>query len=240
LHRIRSKITYANIVATLALFIALGGASYAAIKLPADSVGTSQLKSGAVTGDKVKNGSLHRSDFAPGELPVATQGVPGPAGQAGAKGEGGDRGATGETGQRGEAGERGMPGERGAPGTDGTSTDASLLNPANDLPESASLEVEGVVVATVASYRIECSTTEECTLAIGTTETDSTLLNSWFQAALVGNPTARRDATLVLFDPQHTATARYVAVAAEPVARRFGAERLEMTFSAEQVQPIST
>jgi hypothetical protein len=41
-------LSYANVVATLALFIALGGASYAARSLPQNSVGTSQLKLGAV------------------------------------------------------------------------------------------------------------------------------------------------------------------------------------------------
>ncbi len=39
MRRIRSKITYANVVATLALFIALGGVSYAAVKIPTNSVG---------------------------------------------------------------------------------------------------------------------------------------------------------------------------------------------------------
>lgn len=39
MHRIRGKLTYANVMATIAVFIALGGASYAAIKLPKNSVG---------------------------------------------------------------------------------------------------------------------------------------------------------------------------------------------------------
>jgi hypothetical protein len=43
------RLTYANVIATLALFIALGGASYAVTELPAHSVGTRQLKQGAVT-----------------------------------------------------------------------------------------------------------------------------------------------------------------------------------------------
>lgn len=41
--------TYANVVATLALFIALGGASYASVVLSAGSVGRAQLKAGSVT-----------------------------------------------------------------------------------------------------------------------------------------------------------------------------------------------
>jgi hypothetical protein len=43
-----SKMTYANVVATLSLFVALGGASYAAAVLPAGSVGPRQLRPGAV------------------------------------------------------------------------------------------------------------------------------------------------------------------------------------------------
>jgi hypothetical protein len=47
--RVADRLTYANVAATTALFISLGGASYAAIVLPANSVGARQLKEGAVT-----------------------------------------------------------------------------------------------------------------------------------------------------------------------------------------------
>lgn len=45
---LRDRLTYANITATLALFVSLGGASYAAITLPVASVGKKQLRAGAV------------------------------------------------------------------------------------------------------------------------------------------------------------------------------------------------
>lgn len=45
---IRCRITYANVMATIAVFIALGGASYAAVKLPPNSVGTRQIKNKGV------------------------------------------------------------------------------------------------------------------------------------------------------------------------------------------------
>ena len=48
----------AMIVACVALAVALGGTSYAAIRLPASSVGTVHLKKGAVTGAKVKRNTL--------------------------------------------------------------------------------------------------------------------------------------------------------------------------------------
>jgi hypothetical protein len=53
----------AMIVACIALFVALGGTSYAAIVLPANSVGTKQIKSSAVTGVKVKNATLTGADI---------------------------------------------------------------------------------------------------------------------------------------------------------------------------------
>jgi hypothetical protein len=74
----RPRLTYANIVATLALFIALGGASYAALKVPKKSVGTKQLKKNAVTtpkikdqavtAGKVKNGTLTGKQIASGSI----------------------------------------------------------------------------------------------------------------------------------------------------------------------------
>ena len=45
-------------MASVALFVALGGASYAAVSLPKDSVGTRQLREDAVTHSKLANGSV--------------------------------------------------------------------------------------------------------------------------------------------------------------------------------------
>ncbi len=56
--RLRPKLTYANVVATVALFIALGGASYAAVRLPARSVGTPQLKLKSVGQPQLKAGAV--------------------------------------------------------------------------------------------------------------------------------------------------------------------------------------
>jgi hypothetical protein len=48
----------AMVVACIALAVALGGTSYAAINLPKNSVGTKQLKKNAVTGPKVKANAI--------------------------------------------------------------------------------------------------------------------------------------------------------------------------------------
>jgi hypothetical protein len=72
MHRIiRKRLSPALVIASIALLVALGGTGYAAIAPPANSVGTAQLKNGAVTAAKVKPGSLLKSSFAAGQLPTA-------------------------------------------------------------------------------------------------------------------------------------------------------------------------
>ena len=52
--KLRSRLTFANVVSVIAVFIALGGTGYAAFKLPKNSVGTKQLKKNSVTTAKIK------------------------------------------------------------------------------------------------------------------------------------------------------------------------------------------
>lgn len=99
----RSRLSYSNVVATLALFLALGGTSYAAIKLPKNSVGSTQLKANAVTGAKVKNKSLTIDDLATSTR-TKLRGATGATGAAGAAGATGKDGATGATGPAGANG----------------------------------------------------------------------------------------------------------------------------------------
>jgi hypothetical protein len=53
LTRIYRRLSYANVVATLALFIALGGSSYAVSKISG-----SQIRNGSITGKKLKRNTL--------------------------------------------------------------------------------------------------------------------------------------------------------------------------------------
>ena len=48
----------AMVVSLVALFVALGGAGYAAVTLPRASVGSAQIRSGAVTETKIANGAV--------------------------------------------------------------------------------------------------------------------------------------------------------------------------------------
>ena len=56
--RFMPRLTYSNVVATLAIFIALGGVSYAATNLAKNSVGTKQIKNNAVTSKKIKKNAV--------------------------------------------------------------------------------------------------------------------------------------------------------------------------------------
>lgn len=60
----RPKLNYANVIATIALFVALGGAAVAA-GLPRNSVGANQLKRGAVTPAKLKRAAVTAGKIAP-------------------------------------------------------------------------------------------------------------------------------------------------------------------------------
>ena len=92
----RRRPSPAMLVALLALFVALGGSSYAAIRFPAGSVGTAQLKNGAVTKKKINKVTIR-----------ALKGNRGPRGFQGARGA---PGAPGPAGPAGTAGARGPAG----------------------------------------------------------------------------------------------------------------------------------
>ena len=96
----------AMIVACIALLVALGGTSVAAVtQLARNSVGPRQLQFGAVTNPKIRNNavtsakvrnrSLLRADFAPGQLPAGPTGPQGPAGPPGPQGAAGPAGVIG-------------------------------------------------------------------------------------------------------------------------------------------------
>jgi hypothetical protein len=94
----RVRLSYANVVASLALFVALSGSSYAAIQLSNGSVKAKHIAKNAVTTKKVMDASLLAQDFAPHQL------------QQGPKGDKGSKGDTGPQGIPGDTGPQGIPG----------------------------------------------------------------------------------------------------------------------------------
>jgi hypothetical protein len=68
MRRFLPRCSYANVTATVAVFLALGGGAYAAFKLPKHSVGTKQLQNGAVTTAKLHNHAVTGSKVANNSL----------------------------------------------------------------------------------------------------------------------------------------------------------------------------
>ena len=84
---LRHRPSPALVVACIALAVALGGTSYAAISLPKNSVGAKQLKKNAVTSPKVRNNAITGADVKESSLakvPSATRAdTAAPSGTAG-------------------------------------------------------------------------------------------------------------------------------------------------------------
>ena len=95
----------ATVISLVALFVALGGTSYAALSVTGKNVKNSSLtgadiKNSSITGTDVKNRSLRAVDFRAGELPAGAQGPQGP------------QGLKGDTGAKGDKGDAGTPATR--------------------------------------------------------------------------------------------------------------------------------
>jgi hypothetical protein len=98
--RLRGRLTYSNVVSTICLVLIVGGGTaYAATRLPRNSVGTVQLKKGAVTLAKLSGGT--RAVLAGAQGPRGNEGPPGATGPQGLRGDTGDRGAKGDPGATG-------------------------------------------------------------------------------------------------------------------------------------------
>ena len=96
-------------VALLALAIALGGTSYAAVKVGSgdvrnNSLTSKDIRNNTIRSGDVRNGTLLARDFRAADLPAGARGAPGatgpagPIGPVGPKGDKGDKGDTGDTG----------------------------------------------------------------------------------------------------------------------------------------------
>jgi hypothetical protein len=101
----RMRPSPAMVVAALALLVALGGTSVAAVSIviPRASIGALQLKPNSVNSAKVLNYSLLRADFRPGQIPVGRRGATGPAGPPGPAGPTGPAGPAGAAGPAGSS-----------------------------------------------------------------------------------------------------------------------------------------
>jgi hypothetical protein len=103
--RICKRFSYANVIATLALFFAMTGGALAASHYLITS--TKQIKPGVLSSLKGKAG------------PAGANGANGSTGSTGPAGPAGGAGVKGETGTEGKEGKEGKAGKEGSPWTDG-------------------------------------------------------------------------------------------------------------------------
>jgi hypothetical protein len=130
--KLRSGLTYANVMATIAVFVALGGGAYAALRVPKNSVGSKQLKANAVNSSKVKNGSLLEGDFKAGQLPA------GPQGPKGVQGDKGDPCLPSDPACQGPKGDPGPPATNAAhANTADTATNAGNADTLDNIDSTA-------------------------------------------------------------------------------------------------------
>jgi hypothetical protein len=129
LHRFTGHLR-GNAVGYLALFVALGGSSYAAVRLTPGSVKSTAIAKRAVTHSKlgrnsvtsanVRKGALTASDFKAGTF------LKGLKGDAGHPGGAGSDGLDGLSGLKGDAGPQGAPGSQGPQGPAGKDGSAAI------------------------------------------------------------------------------------------------------------------
>jgi hypothetical protein len=168
LRSVCSRLTYANLVATTAMFCVLGGGAYAAVAVPVGSVGSLQLRQHSVTPGKLAPQTVRL---------LSARGLRGAEGQTGPQGP---AGATGATGQRGPAGPEGPAGPAGATGAAGTVGLTALYSsngsmqltdlPAGDYQLLAKVTYGGGTGTT----NVDCQLTDAATGTRDTTTLDET------------------------------------------------------------------
>ena len=115
---VRRRMSYANVVATLALLFAMSGGALAASKFLI--VSTKQIKPSVLAQLKGKNGASGAPGATGPAGPQGPAGANGKDGAPGAAGEPGPKGATGAAGSAGPAGQKGATGATGAAGPTGS------------------------------------------------------------------------------------------------------------------------
>jgi hypothetical protein len=168
---LRARLTYANVMATLAVFVALGGSSYAAIAITGrdvrdhsltgrdvapGSIGSSEIRNGSVHGIDIRDATITRADLAwplRKDLLSSSRAIPGPTGPTGPAGEAGPRGDIGPKGDMGAQGGTGPKGDTGAQGEAGPKGD---IGPKGDSgppgPSDVDAPAAGVEPSTAATF----------------------------------------------------------------------------------------
>jgi hypothetical protein len=189
---LKQHLTYANVMATVAVFVALGGSSYAAGKITGKQVANSSLtgrdvKNSSLTSADVKNRSLRAVDFKPGQLPAGATGPQGPQGPQGNPGAPGSARAYGEVVIDSSGNFALAPGTtKGVVGITqgggGNSAACIQLDPSIDASKAIAIATPNLRTGTTTAFNTQiedvrphgyCSSSESSTVEFVTTATDS-------------------------------------------------------------------
>jgi hypothetical protein len=178
----RPSLSYANVTATLALIVALGGTSYAAVSIDgADiqrkSIPLNRLKGKLPKGPRGATGSQGLAGAAGAAGAAGQTGEAGPAGSVGPAGIRGPKGDIGPTGVPGSTGAQGLTGDDGDQGPQGVQGPAGLVSDtvfqssgAVDLPSGqnhALVTATGLAAGTyLVTFRTELSPVQAYTCGI--------------------------------------------------------------------------
>jgi hypothetical protein len=123
---LRRRLTYANVMSSIAVFLVLaGGTAFAASQLGKESVGSKQLKKEAVSLAKINA--------------AAKTSLKGATGATGAKGATGAEGSKGDKGDKGERGLQGLQGLQGVPGLSGLEVVTQKVASSTATPKSVTV-----------------------------------------------------------------------------------------------------
>jgi hypothetical protein len=182
---------HSTVVAYLALFVALSGSAYAAVK-----IGSKQIKDNSVRSRDIKNKTIAAKD-------ISTSARKSLRGQKGAPGAPGAQGAAGTPGDQGPAGPSAVPARAVVVGAGGTPAEngTALRNALSSLPAATQDEPRGVVLGP-GRYDLEgtgVTVPSDVTLAgagAGATIIDSSPANVQLTMLTLGERTTVRDLTV--------------------------------------------
>jgi hypothetical protein len=202
MRKLGRSLSYANVMATVAVFLALGGGAFA-----------------ATTGLTAKNGTIHGcvsqhshvltvlkagTRCARGHVALAfnAKGVPGARGPAGATGSAGPAGPAGPRGAKGDTGDRGRAGTNGTNGTNGkngvslfVSTVNPVANPATIVNSSGSVSISRNAAGSyIVTFPQDVS---KCVPQVSIGNTSGNTLPAGFAAARADGVTNDNDLDLV-------------------------------------------
>lgn len=226
--RLRAHLSYANVTATLALFVALGGSAYAVKRIDgkdiaARTIPAGKLKRESLTQEEIGPRAIGRSELSRSLREALRQ-----------------EDEPGLPGADGYPGEPGVPGEPGPPGTACDPTGLRLCAD-DELPggDTLTLTVQGFAaeIALDPAYRAGCAGAPAvCTMLVQGALPTPAAVDAWYRDAAAGQPSATRDVQLTV----RSSGGAVVAALAGPDGRPSGlvrhGDRFQLAIAVDDVR----